>query len=345
MRMDSNIASFACRKAPAESASATAKAPATRLRRLRKSENLRRLVRETSVTLEDLIYPIFIEEEIDRPMPIAAMPGINRIPEKAMAEEIKAIAAEGIRAVMLFGVSHKKNAVGSDTLNKNGLIARMIKRAKDAAPNLVVISDTCFCEYTDHGHCGVLSDNGVDNDLTLANLAEQAVVAVGAGADMVAPSAMMDGQVAAIRAALDEAGHESVPIMSYSSKFASAFYGPFRAASGCDLKGDRAAYQMDPMNRREALRESLVDEDEGADILMVKPALAYLDVLAKLRERTLLPLAAYQVSGEYAMIKFAAQSGALDEKRVVRETLGAIKRAGADLILTYFARDIAREGI
>jgi porphobilinogen synthase len=345
--MDSsgNIAPFARRKAPAENSTAKTISPSTRLRRLRKSENLRRLVHESSVTLNDLIYPVFIEEEIDKPLPIATMPDVNRIPEKMLAEEMKAIASEGIRAVMLFGVSHKKNAIGSDALNKNGLIARMIKRAKDAAPDLVVISDTCFCEYTDHGHCGVLGDDGVDNDLTLANLAQQAVIAADAGVDLVAPSAMMDGQVAAIRAALDGAGHESVPIMSYSSKFASAFYGPFRAAAGCDLKGDRKTYQMDPMNGREALRESLIDEDEGADILMVKPALAYLDVLTKLRERTLLPLAAYQVSGEYAMIKFAAQAGALDEKRAVRETLGAIKRAGADIILTYFARDIAREGI
>ena len=320
------------------------KRPSTRLRRLRKSENLRRLVRETSVTPDDLIYPMFIEEDIDRPLPIAAMPGISRIPEKMLDAELKAIAAEGIRAVMLFGVSHKKDAIGSDAWKKDGLIARMVKRAKDAAPDLIIITDTCFCEYTDHGHCGVVDHEGVDNDLTLANLAQQAVVAADAGADMVAPSAMMDGQVAAIRAGLDEAGHENVPIMAYSSKFASAFYGPFRAASGCDLKGDRKAYQMDPMNGREALRESIIDEAEGADILMVKPALAYLDVLAKLRERTLLPLAAYQVSGEYAMIKFAAEAGAIDEKRVVRETLGAIKRAGADLILTYFARDIAREG-
>lgn len=344
MDSSSNIAPFARRKAPAETSAAKAKTPSARLRRLRKSENLRRLIRETSVTPDDLIYPMFIEEEIDQPLPVASMPGVNRIPEKMLEAELKAVAGEGLRAVMLFGISHKKDATGSDAWKKDGLIARMVKRAKDAVPDLVVITDTCFCEYTDHGHCGVIGDQGVDNDLTIANLAQQAVVAADAGADMVAPSAMMDGQVAAIRAALDEAGHETLPIMAYSSKFASAFYGPFRAASGCDLKGDRKAYQMDPMNGREALRESLVDESEGADILMVKPALAYLDVLAKLRERTLLPLAAYQVSGEYAMIKFAAAAGALDEKRIVRETLGAIKRAGADLILTYFARDIAREG-
>jgi porphobilinogen synthase len=208
----------------------------------------------------------------------------------------------------------------------------------------VVIPDICFCEYTDHGHCGVIEHGHVANDITIENLARQAVVAVEAGADMVAPSAMMDGQVAAIRHALDAAGHTDAPIMAYSTKFASAFYGPFRVAAGCELKGDRKTYQMDPMNAREALRESLQDEAEGADMLMVKPGLAYLDVLARLRERTLLPIAVYQVSGEYAMIKFAAAAGALNEQVVVRETLGAFKRAGADLILSYFARDVIREG-
>ncbi|HUL37653.1 MAG TPA: porphobilinogen synthase, partial [Thermodesulfobacteriota bacterium] len=269
--------------------------------------------------------------------------GVVRIPERHMGAEIKAMAADGIKAVMLFGVSHKKDSMGSDSWKRDGLMSRMLKRAKDAAPDLVVISDTCFCEYTDHGHCGVVEDGHVHNDLTNVNLGQQAVVAANAGADMIAPSAMMDGQVAAIRQALDEAGHTDIPIMAYSSKFASGFYGPFRAAAGCDLKGDRKAYQMDPMNGREALRESFTDEAEGADMLMVKPGLAYLDVLARLRERTLLPLAAYQVSGEYAMIKFAAAAGALDEKRIVRETLGAFKRAGADLILTYFAKEAAKK--
>jgi porphobilinogen synthase len=208
----------------------------------------------------------------------------------------------------------------------------------------MVISDTCFCEYTSHGHCGVIHAGDVHNDHTIENLGRQAVVAAEAGADMIAPSSMMDGQVTAIRSALDGSGFAGLPIMAYSSKFASAFYGPFRAAAGCDLEGDRKAYQMNPMNAREALLESEVDEAEGADILMVKPAMPYLDVLAKIRQRSLLPLAAYQVSGEYAMIKFAAQADAIDEQRVVRESLGAIKRAGADLILTYFAMDIARQG-
>lgn len=318
--------------------------PAVRPRRLRRTESLRALVRETQVTMNDLIYPVFVEEEIDAPVAIGAMPGIMRIPEKRLEAEIKAIAADGVKAVMLFGVSHHKDATGSDSWKADGLLARMTKRAKDAASELVVMVDSCFCEYTDHGHCGVVAGGHVHNDHTLDNLARQAVTAARAGADVVAPSAMMDGQVRAIRQGLDEAGFADTPIMAYSSKFASAFYGPFRAAAGCELKGDRKAYQMDPMNGREALRESMLDEAEGADFLMVKPGLPYLDVLARLRERTLLPLAVYQVSGEYAMIKFAAQAGALDEKRVVRETLGAFKRAGADLILTYFARDMGREG-
>jgi porphobilinogen synthase len=221
----------------------------------------------------------------------------------------------------------------------------MIKRAKDAAPGVMVISDTCFCEYTTHGHCGVIHNDDVHNDHTIENLGKQAVVAAEAGADMIAPSSMMDGQVTAIRSALDGAGFGNMPIMAYSSKFASAYYGPFREAAGCELKGDRMAYQMNPLNGREALRESDVDEAEGADMLMVKPGLPYLDVLTKIRQRSLLPLAVYQVSGEYAMIKFAAQAGAIDEHRIVRETLGAFKRAGADLILTYFAMDIARQGL
>ncbi|MDR3449820.1 MAG: porphobilinogen synthase [Alphaproteobacteria bacterium] len=318
--------------------------PSIRLRRLRKTPALRDLVRENTVTVNDLIYPIFVEEEIAAMAPVTSMPGVSRIPEKMLASEIKAIAADGVKAIMMFGVSHKKDATGSDSWKNDGLLSRMIKIAKDAAPELVVMSDTCFCEYTDHGHCGVVEQGHVHNDMTLVNLARQAVAAARAGADVIAPSAMMDGQIAALRDALDESGFSNLPLMAYSSKFASAFYGPFRAAAGCDLKGDRKAYQMDPMNGREALRESLQDEAEGADFLMVKPGLPYLDVLADIRANTLLPLAVYQVSGEYAMIKFAAQAGALDEKRVVREALGAFKRAGADLILSYFARDIAREG-
>ncbi len=320
--------------------------PASRLRRLRRSAGLRALVREHHVTAADLILPMFVDETADEPVPIASMPGVSRIPLKGFAREVEAIARDGVAALMLFGVSAHKDATGSDTMSRTGLMARMTRAAKDAAPELLVITDNCFCEYTDHGHCGVLLPDGhVHNDQTVENLGRQAVVAAEAGADMVAPSAMMDGQIAAMRAALDRAGFEHLPIMSYSSKFASAFYGPFRAAAGCDLQGDRKTYQTDPMNGREALRESAADEAEGADMLMVKPGMPYLDVLAKVRAQTLLPLGVYQVSGEYAMIKFAAQAGALDEQRVVRETLGAFKRAGADVILTYFARQVLREGL
>jgi len=273
------------------------------------------------------------------------MPGVNRIPEKLLAQEIERYARAGIKSVMTFGVSHHLDEVGSDTWNENGLVARMARICKDTVPEMIVMSDTCFCEYTSHGHCGVVHDHGVDNDATLANLGKQAVVAAAAGADFIAPSAAMDGQVQAIRGALDAAGFHDTAIMAYSTKFASSLYGPFREAGGTALKGDRKSYQMNPMNRREAVRESLLDEQEGADVLMVKPAGAYLDVIADIRAASRLPLAAYQVSGEYAMIKFGGLAGAIDEGRVVRESIGAIKRAGADLILTYFAMDLAREGI
>jgi porphobilinogen synthase len=319
--------------------------PSVRLRRLRSTQVMRDLLQEHTVSLNDLAYPIFVEEELDDFAPIREMPGVHRIPERKLDAAVKQIAAAGIKAIMTFGVSHHKDETGSDSWNRDGLMARMISRAKDAAPELMVISDTCFCEYTSHGHCGVIHGRDVHNDHTIENLGRQAVVAAEAGADMIAPSAMMDGQVRAIRTALDGNGFGNVPIMAYSSKFASAFYGPFRVAAGCELQGDRKGYQLNPMNSREALRESDLDEAEGADMLMVKPALPYLDVLSQIRQRSLLPLAAYQVSGEYAMIKFAAAAGAIDEHRVVRETLGAIKRAGADLILTYFAMDIARQGL
>lgn len=244
---------------------------------------------------------------------------------------------------MLFGNSHHKDADGTDTLDQGGLMARMVRVGKQAVPDILMFTDNRFCEYTTHGHCGIYRDGAVHDDLTLAMLGRQAAVAVEAGADMVAPSAMMDRQVAAIRWALDEAGHPEAPIMAYAAKFASAFYGPFRSAAGCDLVGDRLAYQMDPANGREALLEALLDETEGADLLMVKPGLAYLDVLARLRDRTLLPLACYQVGGEYAMIRFAAQAGALDEATTARECLLAMKRAGADLIISYYALRAVRE--
>ena len=317
----------------------------SRMRRLRKNASLRNLFQETEFNLSDLILPIFVEEEVSDFGTIEAMPGVLRIPESRLASEIERYARAGIKAVMTFGISHHKDDVGSDSWNEEGLVARMARTCKDAVPEMIVMSDTCFCEYTTHGHCGVLHNDTVHNDATLVNIGLQAVAAAQAGADIIAPSAMMDGQVQAIRSALDAAGYTDTSIMSYSTKFASALYGPFREAAGSQLKGDRKTYQMDPMNRREAVRESLLDEQEGADVLMVKPAGTYLDIIRDVREASRLPLAAYQVSGEYAMIKFAAAAGAIDEARVVRETLGAIKRAGADMILTYFAMDIATQGI
>lgn len=319
--------------------------PANRPRRLRRDERFRAVFQESEFTLKDLILPIFVEEEIDDFVPITSMPGVRRIPESKLAFEVERYARAGIKSVMTFGVSHHLDASGSDSWQENGLVSRMSRIIKDAVPEMLVMSDTCFCEYTDHGHCGVMHGHHVDNDATIENLGKQAVAAAHAGADVIAPSAAMDGQVAAIRKALDAAGFAHVPIMAYSTKFASALYGPFREAGGTALKGDRKSYQMNPMNRREAIRESLIDEAEGADVLMVKPAGAYLDIIRDIREASHLPLAAYQVSGEYAMIKFAAQAGAIDEGRVVRETLGAIKRAGADMILTYFAMDLAQSGI
>jgi len=319
--------------------------PAARPRRLRSNENFRSLFQESEFTLNDLVLPIFVEEEIDEFVPIKSMPGVQRIPESRLAQEVERYARAGIKSVMTFGVSHHLDATGSDTWQENGLVSRISRTIKSAVPEMIVMSDTCFCEYTDHGHCGVMHGGHVDNDATIENLGKQAVMAARAGADVIAPSAAMDGQVKAIRAALDAAGFTQTPIMAYSTKFASALYGPFREAGGSALKGDRKSYQMNPMNRREALRESLLDEAEGADALMVKPAGAYLDIIRDIREASNLPLAAYQVSGEYAMIKFGAQAGAIDEHRVVRETLGAIKRAGADLIFTYFAMDLALSGL
>ena len=317
--------------------------PSQRPRRLRQTPSLRTLFQETSLSINDLALPIFVEEGLDDYKAIQAMPGVMRIPEKRLAYEIERIAKAGIRSVMTFGISHHTDADGSDAWQENGLVSRMSRICKETVPEMIVMSDTCFCEYTTHGHCGVLHDHGVDNDATLINLGKQAVAAAHAGADFIAPSAAMDGQVAAIRHALDTAGFTDTAIMSYSTKFASSFYGPFREAAGTSLKGDRKTYQMNPMNRREALRESLIDQAEGADALMVKPAGAYLDIIRDVRDNTNLPLAAYQVSGEYAMIKFAAQAGAISEREVVLESLGAIKRAGADLIFSYFALDLAEQ--
>ncbi|MCA1859827.1 porphobilinogen synthase [Janthinobacterium sp. HSC-3S05] len=314
--------------------------PTSRMRRLRATPQLRELFRETEINPRDLVLPIFVDEGSSDFIDIKSMPGVRRIPEAKLAQEVERYARAGLRSVMTFGISHHKDSHGTDTLNPDGLVARMSRIIKDAVPEMVIMSDTCFCEYTDHGHCGILHGDTVDNDSTVLNLGKQAVIAAQAGADIIAPSAAMDGQVAAIRSALDAAGFHDTPVMAYSTKFASGLYGPFRDAAGSTLKGDRKTYQMDPMNRREAVRESLIDETEGADALMVKPAGAYLDIIRDLREVTRLPIGAYQVSGEYAMIKFAAQAGAIDERRVVQETLGAIKRAGADMIFTYFAMDV-----
>lgn len=312
-----------------------------RFRRLRNTASLRALRRERQLHIDDLIWPVFVEEGIDVKQEISSMPGVWRYPESELAEQLQQAYALGIKAAILFGVSHHKDSCGSDVMSADGLMARMIRSAKAAVPEMVIISDNCFCEYTDHGHCGVLLDNDVDNDKTLLNLQKQVVAAAEAGVDMIAPSGMMDGMVTAIRSALDQAGFSHIPVMSYSTKFASAFYGPFRDAVDSNFKGSRQTYQMDPANAREALAESLLDQDEGADILMVKPGSAYLDVIADIKQNTHLPLAVYHVSGEYAMIKAAAQAGVIDEKAIVLESMMAFKRAGADLVITYYARELA----
>lgn len=316
--------------------------PLRRLRRLRSSEAMRDLLRETHISLSDLIHPLFIEEHITHAVPISTLPGISRLPETALADEVRELYALGIRYVMPFGISHTKDDKGSDTWDDNGLLARMVRTIKAAVPEMMVIPDICFCEYTDHGHCGVVHNNEVCNDLTVENLVKQSVTAAKAGADMLAPSAMMDGQVKAIRQGLDAAGFEHVAILAHSAKFASSFYGPFRAAVDCELSGNRKGYQLDYANGRQALLEASLDEAEGADILMVKPGTPYLDVLSRLRQETHLPLAAYQVGGEYAGIKFAALAGALDERAVVKETFIGLKRAGADLIVSYYTKQYAQ---
>lgn len=314
--------------------------PEFRFRRLRQSSSLRQLVRENQVTVSDLILPIFVEEGISQPVAIASMPGVFRYPESQLSEVVKRVWNKGIKAIILFGVSTHKDDCGSDTWSDDGLLARMIRTAKAAAPEILVISDNCFCEYTTHGHCGVIERDDVYNDATLENLQKQVVTAARAGVDMIAPSGMMDGMIVAIRQALDANGFSHIPVMSYSTKFASAFYGPFRDAVDSTFKGSRNTYQMDPANGREALAESLQDEAEGADILMVKPGIAYLDVLAHIRANSARPLAVYHVSGEYAMIKAGAAAGVIDEKSIVLETMTAFKRAGADLIITYYAENL-----
>ena len=317
--------------------------PKMRMRRMRQSEIIRGLVRETHLNIEQLIYPLFIAENIEEPREISSMPGIMQWPLKYVGQEAKRIAQLGIPAVLLFGIPSEKDEVGSQAYDSQGIIQQAIRRFKAEAPDLLVMTDVCLCEYTNHGHCGVIDNGNVQNDESLELLAQMAFSHAVAGADIVAPSDMMDGRVGAIRHALDEHGYSSTPIMAYSAKYASGFYGPFREAAGSAPQfGDRRSYQMDPANVREALREVDLDIAEGADIVMVKPALAYLDVIRRVRDHCDLPIAAYNVSGEYAMIKAAAQQGWIDERRIVMEVLTGIRRAGADMIITYFAPEVAQ---
>ncbi len=317
--------------------------PYYRPRRLRASTLLRRMVREATLSKDDLVYPLFVVPGQGVRAEIESLPGCFHLSVDELVREAESVAELGIPAVLLFGLPERKDERGSEAYDPEGIIQRAVRALKAAEVPVVVICDVCLCEYTSHGHCGVVVEGQVDNDATLELLARIAVTAADAGADMVAPSDMMDGRVRAIREALDAGGHQQVPIMSYAAKYASAFYGPFREAAQCAPQfGDRAGYQMDPPNVREAVREVLLDLDEGADIVMVKPALAYMDVIRAVREATTAPLACYNVSGEYAMVKAAAARGWLDEQRVAMEILTGFKRAGADLILTYFAKDAVR---
>jgi porphobilinogen synthase len=318
--------------------------PATRMRRLRKTSVLRSMVSETELAPSHLVYPMFVELGTDRRTPIEAMPGIERLSISHAVEEAGEAQGLGVPAVLLFGIPSEKDAQGSGAYDAEGVVQLAVRAIKEAHPELVVITDVCLCEYTSHGHCGVVRADGVvDNDVTLELLAKTAISHAAAGADVVAPSDMMDGRVAALRAQLDTEGHAETPIIAYSAKFASAFYGPFReAADSAPAFGDRRSYQMDPANAREAVREARLDVEEGADVIMVKPALAYLDVIRRLKSDTRMPVAAYNVSGEYLMIKSAAASGYLDERAAVLEVLTGIRRAGADIIFTYHAKDVAR---
>lgn len=316
--------------------------PQDRYRRLRRTDALRRLVAETRLSVDDLVYPIFVSDLVNEPTPINAMPGINNYPVKLAAGEADRAFKLGIPAVLLFGTPSHKDATGSAALKSDGVIQRAVAEIKSRNPEICVITDVCMCEYTDHGHCGLIKDGAVDNDATIELLAQQAVSHARAGADIVAPSDMMDGRVGAIRGALDEEGFEERAIISYAAKYCSAFYGPFREAAGSTPQfGDRRGYQMDPANTREALKEIAADIDEGADIVMVKPALAYLDIISKAKENFDLPIAAYNVSGEYSMVKLASREGLADEQRLVLEIITSIKRAGADIIITYHAPQIA----
>jgi porphobilinogen synthase len=318
--------------------------PQTRLRRLRATAPLRGLVRETTLSPSDLVYPMFVAHGIDRREPIAAMPGIDRLSIAQAVDEAAEAAARNIPAILLFGLPATKDEEGSGAWDDEGVVQLATRAIKESHPDLIVITDLCLCEYTSHGHCGALrADGTVDNDATLELLARTATSQARAGADVVAPSDMMDGRVGTIRQALDDDGHSDTPILAYSAKFASAFYGPFReAADSAPAFGDRRGYQMDPGNGNEALRETLLDVEEGADIVMVKPALPYLDLIHRVKSTTDMPVAAYNVSGEYAMVKAAAAAGYLDERATVLEALTCIRRAGADIVITYHAKDAAR---
>ena len=317
--------------------------PLYRPRRLRESPLVRKMVRETTLKTDDLVYPLFTLHGRGVREPIASMPGQFRLSIDELLKECKDAASMGIPAVLLFGIPQEKDARGSEAYAEDGIIQQAVRAVKETIPDLLVITDVCLCEYTSHGHCGVVEDGRVRNDPTLELISRTALSHVEAGADMVAPSDMMDGRVAAIREVLDESGYLEAPIMAYSAKYASAFYGPFRDAAGSAPQfGDRRAYQMDPANAVEAMREVALDVDEGADIVMIKPALAYLDIISRVKTEFGLPVAAYSVSGEYAMIRAAGQLGWIDEERVMVEALTGIRRAGADIIITYFAKDLAR---
>ena len=317
--------------------------PDYRPRRLRQNENFRRLIRETKLSVDNLIYPLFAVPGKKVKKPIDSMPGIFQMSVDHLVRETQRVKELGIPAVLLFGIPDKKDEIASGAMAKDGIIQQAIRGIKEKIPDILVVTDVCLCEYTDHGHCWMLEGGDVANDATIEVLAETAVSHARAGADMVAPSAMMDGQIAALREGLDEAGFDTLPIMAYSAKYASCFYGPFReAAESAPAFGDRRAYQMDPANSDEAMREITLDVAEGADIIMVKPALAYLDVIRRAKEEFDLPLAAYNVSGEFSMIKAAAQMGWIDGERAMLESVTAIRRAGADMIITYFATEIAK---
>ncbi|MEX0803058.1 MAG: porphobilinogen synthase [Candidatus Binatia bacterium] len=317
--------------------------PAYRPRRLRKNEKIRQLVQETTLSVKNLIYPLFIGPGSHTARPVSSMPGVTQLSVDRAVVECREAIALGIPAVILFGIPEKKDATGSEAYSDHGVVQQAVRAIKETLPELIVVTDVCLCEYTDHGHCGIIKNGGVDNDGTLELLAKEALSHAQAGADIIAPSDMMDGRVGAIRRALDGNGFDQVAIMAYAAKYASGFYGPFReAADSTPQFGDRRSYQMDPANGDEAMREVELDIQEGADIVMVKPALAYLDIIYRVKQQFGYPVAAYNVSGEYSMIKAAGMNGWIDEERIILEVLLSIRRAGADMILSYFAKDAAR---